>query len=133
MEKDLRVKSPTMAQDNQPDKLPALAPPWLALVTAWAGLAVLVASVLLMFLPGSIDPRQELEHFREYSLADRFLPIPIYGIAGVLFCGTVVLWQMRRHPPSLALHRQRIQAWVGIVLALAATIVVYVWVAINGP
>ena len=95
---------------------PTLAPPWLALLTAWLGLTVLIASIVLIFLPGSRDPQAELERQLEYSIADRFLPFPIYGIALTLFLGIVVLWQMRREPRPLAeaLVAQRVQAWVGL-------------------
>ena len=118
-----------------PEKRPTPAPPWVALLAAWAGLLMLVASVVVILLPGSVDPRAELEHARQYSPADRFLPLPIYGIATALFLGFVVLWQMRREPRPLhdALAAQRIQAWVGITLALAAAVVIYAWVALKGP
>ena len=81
-----------------PEKRPTPAPAWVALTAAWAGLLMLVASIVFTFLPGSVDPRRELEHARPYSLADRFLPLPIYGITVALFLGIVVLWQMRREP-----------------------------------
>ena len=114
---------------------PAPAPAWVALVTAWLGLLMLVASVAFIFLPGSRDPRAELEHLRPYSVADRFLPLPMYGITIALFLGIVVLWQMRREPRPLpdALVAQRVQAWVGIVLALLGAVVIYTWVALRGP
>jgi|SRR5688572_14689760 hypothetical protein len=114
---------------------PTPAPPWLALLTAWLGLVMLVASVVFVFLPGSRRPREELERLEPYSLADRFLPLPVYGITVALFLGIVVLWQMRREPRPLpdALVAQRVQAWVGIVLALAATVVIYTWVGLRGP
>ncbi|HWP39357.1 MAG TPA: hypothetical protein VNL70_00430, partial [Tepidisphaeraceae bacterium] len=72
---------------RQPDESPrpSPAPAWVALLTAWLGLIMFVASVVLMFLPGSVNPREELEHARGYSPADRFLPVPIYGIALTLF------------------------------------------------
>lgn len=119
---------------DEPRK-PVLAPAWVALGTAWGGLLMMVLSVVFLFLPGSQSPKEELERLREYSLADRFLPLPMYGIAAVLFMGIVVLWQMRREPRPLpdALVAQRVQAWVGIVLALIATVIIYVWVAIYGP
>lgn len=118
-----------------PEKRPTPAPPWVALVAAWAGLLMLVASVVFVFLPGSVDPRAELEHARQYSPADRFLPLPIYGTAAAIFLGIVVLWQMRREPRPLheALAAQRVQARVGIALALLAAAVIYAWVALKGP
>ena len=118
-----------------PAKRPTPAPPWVALLATWAGLLMLVASIVFVLLPGSVDPRAELEHARRYSPADRFLPLPIYGIAVALFLGIVVLWQMRREPRPLhdALAAQRVQAWVGIALGLAGALVIYVWVYFRGP
>ncbi len=72
-----------------------------ALLTVWLGVIMLVASIVFIFLPGSRDPRGELEHRLPYSLADRFLPVPIYGVTVTLFIGIVVLWQMRREPRPL--------------------------------
>jgi hypothetical protein len=116
-------------------KRPTPAPPWVALIAAWLGLIMLAASLALIFLPGSRNPREELEHLRDYSAADRFLPVPIYGIAITLFLGIIVFWQMRKQPRPLpqALTNQCVQAWVGIVLSLIATIIVYTWVALHGP
>ena len=114
---------------------PTPAPAWVALLTAWLGLLVLVASVAFIFLPGSRSPRAELENLREYSLADRFLPLPLYGIAVALFLGIVVLWQMRKEPRPLpdAMAAQRVQACVGIALAFAGAALIYVWVYFHGP
>jgi len=114
---------------------PRPAPAWVALATAWLGLVMLIASVVFVFLPGSQRPKEELEHLRPYSVADRFLPFPIYGITFALFIGVVVLWQMRREPRPLpdALVAQRVQAWVGIVLALLGAVVIYTWVGLRGP
>ena len=99
------------------------------------GVVVLIASIVFIFLPGARDPRGELQHRAPYSLADRFLPVPIYGIAITLFVAIVVLWQMRREPRPLpdALVAQRLQAWVGIALSLIAALVVYIHVARHGP
>jgi hypothetical protein len=118
-----------------PERKPTPAPAWVALLAAWAGLLMLGASVVFTLLPGSVNPRAELEHARAYSAADRFLPLPIYGITVAMFLGIVVLWQMRREPRPLqpALAAQRVQAWVGIVLALAGAVVIYTWVALKGP
>jgi hypothetical protein len=106
-----------------------------ALLAAWAGLLMLIASIVFTLLPGSVDPRGELERARPYSAADRFLPLPIYGVTVALFLGIVVLWQMRKEPRPLAgaLAAQRVQAWVGIVLALLGAVVIYGWVALRGP
>ena len=123
------------APDLEPRAKPTPAPAWVALATAWLGLLMLVASVAFIFLPGSRDPRAELERLQPYSLADRFLPLPIYGITVAMFLGIVVLWQMRREPRPLpdALVAQRVQAWVGIVLALIGAVVICAWVALRGP
>lgn len=121
--------------DAAPPPRPTPAPAWAALLAAWLGLIVLAGSIVFVFLPGSRDARAELQHQQAYSPADRFLPYPVYGIAVALFVGIVVLWQMRREPRPLdpALAAQRVQAWVGIALALVATVIVYAWVAIFGP
>ena len=118
-----------------PPRRPTPAPAWVALAAAWAGLLMLVASVVFVFLPGSVDPRAELEHSRAFSAADRFLPLPIYGTTVAMFLGIVVLWQMRKEPRPLpdALVAQRVQAWVGIVLALVGAALIYVWVYFRGP
>ena len=118
-----------------PPKKPTLAPPWVALAAAWTGLLMLVASIVFVFLPGTRHPRQELERLQPYSAADKFLPLPIYGITIALFLGIVVLWQMRREPRPLpdAMVAQRVQAWAGIALALAGAVVIYTYVAFRGP
>lgn len=115
-------------------KPPALAPAWVALATAWLGLITLIGFLTIPFLPGSRDPVAELEH-RRYALSDRFLPFPMYAGVLVLFLGVVVLWQMRRQPRPLppALAAQRIQAWVGMILALIGIVFIYVFVAWRGP
>jgi hypothetical protein len=116
-------------------KPPTPAPPWVALLAAWVGLLMMAASIVFVFLPGSVNPREELEHHRAYSLADRFLPVPIYGITVGLFLGIVVLWQMRheRRPLPDAMVAQRVQAWVGIVLSLLGAVIIYGYVALHGP
>ena len=118
-----------------PGRQPLLAPAWLPLITAWLGLIMLAASIAFTLLPGSRDPVAELQHQKPYSLQDRFLPIPIYGIAFVLFLGIITLYQMRKEPRPLppALVNQRIQAWTGIALALLSGIIVYGYVALRGP
>ena len=114
---------------------PTPAPAWVALLSAWLGLLVLVAAVVFVFLPGSTNPKAELQHVRPYSAKDRFLPVPLYGVALALFVGIVVLWQMRKEPRPLpdALVAQRLQAMVGIGLALLAAVVIYGYVALFGP
>jgi hypothetical protein len=115
---------------------PTLAPPWVALLTAWLGLVVLIMSIVFIFLPPSSHPLEELEHRRPYSLVERFLPFPIYGIALVLALGWYgVLRQMRAEPRPLPqpLVNQRLQAWVGMILALIGAVVIYTWVGLRGP
>lgn len=121
--------------DDGPPARPTPAPAWVALLAAWAGLLMLVASIVFVFLPGSVDPRAELERTRAYSPADRFLPLPIYGTTVAMFLGIVVLWQMRKEPRPLppALVAQLTQAWVGLVLAAIGATVIYVWVYFRGP
>jgi hypothetical protein len=106
-----------------------------ALVAAWLGLIMLIASIVFIFLPGSQHPKEELEHLAPYTLADKFLPIPIYGITVALFIGIVVLRQMKdeRRPLPDAMVAQRVQAWVGIWLSLIATAIIYIYVGLHGP
>jgi hypothetical protein len=129
-----------MAKDNLLPPLrdppqPVPAPPWVALLAAWVGLLMLLAAIVFVFLPGSTNPVAELEHRKDYSFADRFLPLPIYGVTIAMFLGIVVLWQMRKEPRPLPgpLLAQRLQAWGGILLGLAGAVVVYVHVALHGP
>ena len=130
-----KLNSPLPLQPPRPEHRPTLAPAWVALLCAWLGVIVLILAIVFIFLPGTRDPRGELEHRVPFSLADKFLPVPIYGVTVVLFVGIVVLWQMRREPRPLsdALVIQRVQAWVGIALSLIAAIIVYVNVALHGP
>ena len=120
---------------NPDERRPRLAPPWVALLAAWLGLLTLIAAVIVPFLPGTRDPRAELQHLRSYSLADKFLPVPMYASVVAMFIGIVVLWQMRREPRPLpdALVAQRVQAWAGIMLAILGAAIVYTWVALRGP
>ena len=128
-------ESPLPKLDPEGPPRPRLAPAWVALLTAWLGLLTLAGAIVFPFLPGTRDPRAELEHLAPYSAADKFLPFPMYGIVVALFLGIVVLWQMRREPRPLpqALIAQRVQAWAGIVLALLATVIMYTAVALRGP
>jgi hypothetical protein len=125
--------SPPDARTPVPRPTPA--PAWVALLAAWVGLLSVVAAGLVPLLPGSADPRAELERAAPYSLADRFLPVPLYGTVVAVFLGVVVLWQSRREPRPLPdpLVAQRVQAWVGIALGLAAAAFVYGYVALRGP
>ena len=121
---------------HQPVRPPTVpAPAWVALLAAWIGLLMLMASIVFIFLPGAKDPVAELEHRARYSFADRFLPIPIYGVTVAMFLGIVVLWQMRKEPRPLPapMVAQRIQAWVGIWLGIIGAGVIYIHVALHGP
>ncbi len=120
---------------EEPSRQRTAAPPWVALLAAWLGLIMLIAAIVFPVLPGSRDPRAELERAKPFSFADKFLPVPMYGITIALFLGIVVLRQMRKEPRPLpdALVAQRVQAWVGITLALIATVILYVYVALRGP
>ena len=117
------------------DPEPTLAPAWVALVAAWTGVLVLVLAMVFVFLPGSRSPRQELERATPYGPADRFLPVALYAPVVPMFLGIVVMWQMRKRARPLphSLLMQRVQAWVGIWLALLAAAVVYIDVAVRGP
>jgi hypothetical protein len=128
---DLPPLNPDGPAPPAPASPPRLAPPWVSLLAAWLGLLTLIASAVVPFLPGSRDPRAELQKLRPYSFADRFIPVPLYACAVALFLGIVVLWQMRREPRPLpeALVAQRVQAWVGIVLSLLGAAIIYAWVA----
>ena len=132
---DFRSPLPPIDPPGAAPSRPTVAPPWVAFVAAWAGLLMLAASIVFVFLPGSTSPREELERAREYSIADKFLPLPIYGVTVAMFLGIVVLWQMRREPRPLdpGLAAQRVQAWVGIVLAFLGAVVIYAWVGVYGP
>jgi len=122
-------------EDDAPAPKPTPAPAVVALLAAWLGLLTLIASLVLLFLPGSRHPRAELEHAEPYSLADRFLPVPIYASAIAIFLGIIVIWQMRKEPRPLppAMVNQRVQAYVGIALAILAAAIVYIHVALRGP
>jgi hypothetical protein len=118
-----------------PAPRPRLAPPWVALLSAWLGLLTLIASAIVPFLPGTRDPRAELQHLRPYSFADKFIPFPIYASVIAIFLGIIVLYQMRREPRPLPapLVAQRVQAYVGIILALLGVAIIYLHVALRGP
>ena len=120
-----------------PDPLPQprLAPAWVALLSAWLGLLTLIAAIAFPFLPGSRDPKAELQHLKPYSFADKFVLLPLYGSVVAMFLGIIVLWQMRREgrPLPPALGSQRVQAWVGIALAILGAAVIYAYVALRGP
>jgi hypothetical protein len=136
MKDDLKFPLPPLPLiESTSEPKPTPAPAIVSLLGVWIALLTLIGSIALPFLPGSRHPRAELEHLQPYSLADRFLPVPIYGSVIGLFLGIVVLWQMRKEPRPLPEARvnQRLQAWVAIVLALLAAAVIYLHVALRGP
>ena len=57
MNDNLPLKPPA---DDKPPPTPA--PAWVAFLTAWLGLFTLIATIVLLLLPGSRNPRAELEH-----------------------------------------------------------------------
>ena len=118
-----------------PPKPRTPAPPWVALLAAWAGLLAVVVAIAIPFLPGSKDPVAELQHASPYSIADRVLAGGIYVSPIAIVLGIVVLWQMgdERRPLPDALVAQRVQAWVGIVLGILGAAIIYAWVAFRGP
>lgn len=125
MNHDLPLK-PVADEEALPPSIPA--PAWLAFAAAWLGLLTLIASIVLLLLPGSHNPRAELEHAKPYSAADRFFPVPVYMSVVTLFIAIIVLRQMRHEPRPLAdaLVAQRVQAWAGIILSLIAIAIFYV-------
>ena len=126
MNDNLPLKPPS---DVQPRPTPA--PPWVALLSAWLGLLTLLAAIVLLILPGSKSPRAELERMKPYSLADRFFPVPVYMSVVALFLAIVVFWQMRREPRPLpeAMVAQKLQALVGVVLAMIGIAIFYSFAA----
>lgn len=127
---DLPLKPPP-----DPPKRRDPAPSWVPLATAWIGLAALLLSFVIPFVPGSKDPIAELKHARPYAPADWVLMVAIYLVPAALALGLVVFRQMKTEPRPLpdSLVLQRFQAWVGIILALAAAAVIYIYVALHGP
>ena len=128
MNTDLPLKP---VADEKPSPTSTPAPAWVAFAVAWLGLLTLVASIVLLLLPGSQNPRAELEHAKPYSAADRFFPVPVYMSVVTLFIAIIVLRQMRYEPRPLpdALVAQRVQAWAGIILSLVAIIIFYAMAA----
>ena len=82
-------------------------------------------------MTGSRDPRAELSHTQPYSAADLMVPIALYMAAIAVFIPLVIFWQMRTQPrPLLApLAAQRLQAIVGMSLAIIGIAIVYFGVA----
>ena len=123
------------AEDPAPLRKPTPAPAVVALLAPWIGLVSLILAIILPFLPGSRDPVAELTHARPWSPADRFIAMIIYIPPLAIFLGVVVLWQMRKEPRPLpdGLFAQRVQAKVAIGLALLASFIIYLFVALRGP
>src|SRR4051812_4936649 len=107
------------------------APAWVALAAPWLGLITLALSILTFLVPGSRDPRAELSHAQPYSAADWMILIALYLSAVAVFIPLVIFWQMRTQPRPLAppLAAQRLQAVVGLVLALIGIAIIYFEVA----
>ena len=123
------------AEDPAPPRKPTPAPAIVALLAPWVGLISLILAIILPFLPGSRDPVAELTHAQPWSPADRFIAVVIYIPPLAIFLGVIVLWQMRKEPRPLpdALFAQRVQAKVAIGLALLASFIIYLFVALRGP
>jgi hypothetical protein len=130
---DLPLKPPP--HEPAPQHRPTPAPPWVALLTTWLGLLTLIAALIVPFLPGTRSPREELEGLQPYAAADWFILIPMYAAPVVFFLGIVVLWQMRKEPRPLpdAMLAQRLQAWVGMALAMIGVVFLYTFVWLRGP
>jgi hypothetical protein len=134
-EKDeLDAPLPLKPPDDPADARPTLAPPWIALLTAWLGLVTLIGFLVVPLLPGSRNPVEELQH-HAWRPSDRWLPWPMYLSVVTLFLGIVVLRQMRKEPRPLdpGLAAQRVQAWVGMTLALIGIVFIYAYTAMRGP
>jgi len=94
------------------------APP-LALASVWLGLAAVIASALLWFLP-----------YPDQWVAATFLVLD----PGAIGAGALVLWIYRGHEntePTIDI--QRLQAKVGITLGIAAVILGYIYVMTTKP
>lgn len=130
---ELPLKPPP--DDPPASRPPTPAPAFIALLAPWVGLLSLILAAILPFLPGSRDPVAELTHAQPWSPADRFIAVIIYVPPLAIFLGIVVLWQMRKEPRPLsdAHFAQRMQAKVGIGLALIASFIIYLYVALRGP
>ena len=91
--------------------------PRLALTSAWVGL-IAVACAAATWVTGRSDPWIVLS----------FMALDPIAIAA----GTLVLWIYRRYDsPELTIEHQRVQAQVGIVLALLAVVIGYMYVFLH--
>src|SRR5947207_12761627 len=113
-------KLPLEPFDDSPPKESTPAPAWVALVAPWLGLVTVGLAILVFVVPGSRDPRAELSHAQPYSAADWVVLIAAYTSVVAVFIPLVIFWQMRTQPRPLSapLAAQRLQAMVGLVLAL---------------
>src|SRR5262249_45872893 len=124
-----------------PLKLPAEkrratpAPAVISLLTVWLGLLTLVLAIAIPLVPGSRDAVAELMHKHSWAMADWVLTIAEYASVVTIFLGIVVFWQMRHEPRPLesAQVAQRVQAMVGIVLAVFGVAIVYLFTWLRGP
>lgn len=98
------------------ESLFAWAPP-LALFSAWVGLGALAFTVVIWFV----------------YFPDRWLPVAFLLLdPATIGAGILVLWIYRDlQTKSDTITAQRTQAWVGIILGLAAVTVGYVYVMIH--
>ena len=94
------------------------APP-LALISAWVGLIALVVSVLLWILP----------------VADPIIALLLLVLDPAAVCaGVLVLWIYRRHESTQdTVLQQKLQAKVGIALAVAAVAAGYTFIFWHKP
>ena len=99
------------------------------------GLLDVALAAAVPFVPGSRDPRAELTHARPYAPADWVLLFAIYLCPLTITLSGIVIRQMGTEPRPLPepLRLQRIQAFAGIALALAAAAILYTFVALRGP
>lgn len=90
----------------------------LALASAWIGLvSLLMATSMVLYRPAFSDLGVTL--------------VLYFGTPGAICLGGLVLWAHRRDiAPSSELQAQRLQAWVGITLAVLSAAMVY-WLVIG--
>ncbi len=126
---------PLKPLEEAPRKQATPAPAWVALCAPWLGLLTLILSIVVFIVPGSRDPQAELMHAKPYSAADWLVMIALYNSVVAIFVALLVVWQMRHQPRPLSdpLVAQRLQAIVGLVLALIGIAIVYIGVALRGP
>lgn len=104
---------PRRGQTGAGDVPPASAA-WLALLSPWAGLAALATAALAWLI----------------AWADLLLTVTLLALSPLAVgAGVLVLWVHRGASPgdehAAARSSQRLQAWVGLVLGLAAVAIAY--------